>query len=240
MSKRQGVPILLDNREKDQELIDYLKRFGGYLNIDNFEMGDIGILGKVNFAIEHKSVNDLAKSLSDGRLFEQIKQLVDASRIEGQEMQPVLLLVGDIWKLWKIMDYNEFQIAGLLNSIELPPPFGWGVPIMFAHNNRFAAIRLISLARKNQSTDEDKKEHPMRFAVRKKMSETEEALYVLQGFPGIKAIRAKSILEYYGTLGAALAAMELGTINDVPGIGEGISKTVKNVFSYGVDGDGGS
>jgi Fanconi anemia group M protein len=183
-------------------------------------------------------VNDLASSLSDGRLFEQIKQLVDAASVEGQEMQPVLLLVGDLWKLWKILNYNEFQIAGLLNSIQMPPPFGWGVPIMYAHNNRFAAIRVISLARKNLKDKDDKTEHPMRHAVRKKMSKEEEALYVLQGFPGIKAIRARNILEHYGTLSEALKAMEEGSIQEVSGIGDGIAKAVQNIFSYGVGGDG--
>ena len=164
MSKQKGVSLLFDNREKDEELIDYLKRFGGHLHVDSFDIGDIGILGRVNFAIEHKSVSDLGGSLSSGRLFEQIKQLVDASRIEGQEMQPVLLLVGDIWKLWKMYGYNEWQIAGLLNTIQ----FDWKVPILYAHNNRFAAIRIISLARKYQGPEKDAKEHPMRHAVRKK------------------------------------------------------------------------
>jgi ERCC4-type nuclease len=234
MSKQKGVSLLFDNREKDKELIDYLKRFGGHLHIGNFDIGDIGILGRVNFAIEHKSVSDLAGSLSSGRLFEQIKQLVDASRIEGQEMQPVLLLVGDIWKLWKLMGYNEWQIAGLLNTIQ----FEWKVPILYAHKNRFAAIRLISLARKYQGPEKDKKEHPMRHAVRKKMSKTDEALYVLQGFPGVKGVRAKKILDHYGNLGDALIAMEKGSIHDVSGIGKGIAGAVQVVFSYGVDGDG--
>jgi ERCC4-type nuclease len=234
LSKQKGVTLLFDNREKDKELIDYLKRFGAHLDIGNFDIGDIGVVGRTSFAVEHKSVNDLAKSLSEGRLFEQIKQLVDASKIEGQEMQPVLLLVGDIWKLWKILNYNEWNIAGLLNTIQ----FDWKVPILYAHNNRFAAIRMVSLARKYQGPEKDKKEHPMRHAVRKKMSKTEEALYVLQGFPTIKAIRARNILQHYGTLGEALIAMEKGTIHEVSGIGKGIADAVQIVFSYGDDGDG--
>ena len=61
--KKKGVTLLFDNREKDEELKKYLERFGAYLHVGNFEIGDIGVAGRVNFAIEHKSVNDLASSL---------------------------------------------------------------------------------------------------------------------------------------------------------------------------------
>ena len=232
--KKKPVVMIIDSREKDQELIGYLERFGAILNRDTFEIGDIGILGRTSFAIEHKSVDDLAKSLADGRLFKQIKDMVDMSRIEGTELQPVILLVGDIWKLWKIRGYDMWQIAALLNSIQ----FAWGVQIIYAHNNLFAAVRLISLARKYQLTDDKKKEHPMRFGAKRKMKPIDEARYVLEGFPGISAVRARKILEHYKTLGEALNAMQNGTITEVDGIGVKITEEIKGVFNYGVDEDG--
>lgn len=232
--KKKPVVMIIDSREKDQELIDYLERFGAVLNRDTFEIGDIGILGRTSFAIEHKSVDDLAKSLADGRLFKQIKDMVDMSRIEGTDLQPVILLVGDIWRLWKIRGYDMWQIAALLNSIQ----FAWGVQIIYAHNNLFAAVRLISLARRYQLTDAKKKEHPMRFGAKRKMSSEDEARYILEGFPGISAVRARRILEHYKTLGEALNAMREGTITEVDGIGVKITAEVKGVFGYGVENDG--
>ena len=223
--------MIIDSREKDQELIGYLEKFGAHLHRDTFEIGDIGILGKISFAIEHKSVDDLAKSLADGRLFKQIKDMVDMARVEGDNLQPVMLLIGDVWKLWKIRGYDMWQIAALLNSIQ----FAWGVQIMYAHNNMFAAVRLISLARKYQLTDEKKKEHPMRFGAKRKMKPIDEARYVLEGFPGISVVRARKILEHYKTLGEALNAMQNGTISEVDGIGVKTTEEVKGVFNYGVE-----
>lgn len=234
--RKKQVLMVIDSREKDVEFIEYLKKFGTMLTEDTFEVGDIAVPGKINFAIEHKSVDDLAKSLADGRLWKQIKDMVDISRIEGQEMEPILLLVGDVWRLWKQRGYDIWQIAALLNSIQ----FAWGVQIMYAHNNLFAAIRLVSLARKYQSTDDTKKEHPMRFGKKRAMSSMETALYVLEGFPGVSAVRAKRILERYNTLGEALDAMKNGSIDEIEKIGPATAKEVKNVFSYGVKTDGGS
>jgi len=232
--KKKPVVMIIDSREKDQELIGYLEKFGAHLHKDTFEIGDIGILGKISFAIEHKSVDDLAKSLADGRLFKQIKDMVDMARVEGDNLQPVLLLIGDIWKLWKIRGYDMWQIAALLNSIQ----FAWGVQIIYAHNNMFAAVRLVSLARKYQMTDEKKKEHPMRFGAKRKMKPIDEARYVLEGFPGISVVRARKILEHYKTLGEALDAMRSGTITEVDKIGPKTAEEVKKVFGYGVERDG--
>ena len=231
--KKRPVAMIIDSREKDHELLDYLEKFGAILNRDTFEIGDIGILGRMSFAIEHKSVDDLAKSLADGRLFEQIKNLVDLARIEGEDLQPVILLVGDIWKLWKIRGYDIWQIAALLNAIQ----FSWGVQIIYAHNNLFAAIRLISLARKYQS-EAEKKEHPMRHGKKRGMSKEEMARYILEGFSGISATRASLILKRYGTLNIALDAMRAGTILEIDGIGSKTAEEVKKVFDYGVEGDG--
>lgn len=234
------VVMLVDAREKDQEFLDYLKRFGVHIQTDMFEVGDIGIAGRRNFIIEHKSVEDLAQSLVDKRLFKQIKNMVEMAQMEEQELEPVLLLVGDVWKLWKIREYSVWQIAAILNSIQ----FGWGVKIMYAHNNMFAAARLVALARKYQIGEDTKKEHPMRFGTKSKMTEEELARYVLEGFPGISAVRAKNLLLYYGTLGKTIEAMRDGSISEMEivgakKIGKKTSETIKNVFDYGVEVDGG-
>jgi len=226
--KFKPVVISIDNREKDAEFIGYLKRFGALLDEGFFEIGDLGIIGDVNYAFEHKSVNDLANSLKSGRLFRQIRDLVVNSEQEGQEYQPVLLLVGDVWRLWKQRGYNDWQIGALLNSIQ----FGWGVPIMYAHNNRFAAIRLITLARRYQHKRDKKKIHPMRFGKKKEMSSQEEALYIVEGFPDISGVRARKILFHYGSLASTIEAMQSGNIAEVKGIGPKIAERVKKVFEY--------
>lgn len=223
------VVITLDKREKDAEFISYLQRFGAIIDWAMLPVGDIGIYGEDKcYGIERKSINDFGNSLSSGRLFEQIKALVENSTLGEVSYIPCLLLVGYEYKLWKGRSFTDKQIAGVENAIQ----FKWGVRVIHAHNNRFAALRVIGLARDVQLPREAKM-HPMRFATRKKMSQEEEARYVLEGFPAISAVRAKNILDHYGTLDVSLKAMEAGTINEIPGIGEKISQAVQSVFGYG-------
>lgn len=219
------VIISIDSREKDKEFIEYLTRYGAFLDEGFFEIGDLGIKGDTNFVIEHKSVNDFGTSLQQGRLFRQVRDMVINA---GDEYQPILLLVGDIWKLWKIRGYSSWQIAAAINAIQ----FGMGVPVLMAHNNMFAAMRLVLLAKKYQNPKKESKPHPMRFLSRTSMTEEEEVLYVLEGFPGISAIRARKLLNHYKTLSDTLVAMQTGRISEVKGFGEKISKNIMDVFKY--------
>lgn len=222
------VIISVDSREKDTEFLEYLEKYGALFDEGFFEIGDLGIKGEVNFVIEHKSVEDLGVSLANGRLFKQIRELVINA---GEEYQPILLVVGDIWKLWKIRGYSPWQIAAVLNAIQ----FSWGVTIMYAHNNMFAALRLIALAKKYQNPDKDKKPHPMRFLSKKPVSAKDAVLYILEGFPGISAVRARKILAHYKTLDAVICAMRDGSINEIAGIGKKITENVQKVFDYNID-----
>jgi len=232
--EKKSVVIYVDTREKNEEFIDYLQRFGAVVERKYFEVGDISIPGnEIGYGIEHKSIMDLGGSLASDRLWKQIKDLADNSRIEGQEYVPCLLLVGEEWRLWKQRNFTDFQIAGVLNALEMPPPIGFGITVIRAHNDRFAAIRLVNLAKKVQLEKEGSGEHPLRTAAKRGISERTEALYILEGFPAISAVRASRILAKYGTVETSLEAMRKGEIIEVEGIGEKIAEVVKQTFKYG-------
>ena len=225
----EKVVIVLDKREKDKEFIEYLERFGAIIEWEMLPVGDIGIYGEDKcYGIERKSINDLGNSIGSGRLFEQVKALVENSTLGEVEYIPCLLIVGYEYKLWKgNRRFTDAQIAGILNAIQ----FKWGVKIIHAHNNRFAALRLLGMARDVQLPKESKI-HPLRYATRKNMTKEEEARYVIEGFPAMGPVRAQTLLEYYGSVDAALTAMREGTIGDIVGIGPKIAQAVKGVFDY--------
>lgn len=224
----EPVIISIDTRERDDEFIAYLKRYGAVLDEGYFEIGDLGIEGETNFVIEHKSVDDFGTSLQNGRLFKQLRDMIINA---GEGFQPVLLLIGDIWKLWKIRGFNAWQIAAAINAIE----FGMGIPVMMAHNNMFGALRLVLLAKKYQNPKKDKKPHPMRYLSRKGITDMEEVLYVIEGFPGIGPARARKLLEHYKTLPEVLLALHSGAIKELKGFDVKIAESVKKVFDYGYE-----
>jgi ERCC4-type nuclease len=228
--------IVLDDREKDDEFAQYLLQFGAKVEIQHLPVGDVFIQGEeLSLLMEHKSVSDFGNSISDDRIFKQIKELIDASTLEGQEYFPAYLLIGDLWQLWKKRGFTMFQISGIINAIQLPPPFGFGLPVIRPHNNMFAAVMLCGMARKLQG-DREVKPRAIRGGL-KDPSPTMQALYILEGFPGIRAVRARDILNQYKILGKALDAMKNKEITEIPGIGEKISERVAAVFDYGIDED---
>ena len=229
-----SVVITLDTREHDEKFKEYLRRFGAIVDMQQLPIGDIAIFGKDrSYVIERKTINDFGNSIADGRLFEQIKVLVESSEMGDFSYIPCLLLIGYQHTLWKRRGFNDAQIAGIENAIQ----FKWNVKMMFAHNNRYAALKVINLARSIQ-LEKESKVHSMRHIKRKDLSPEEEALYVLQGFPTISGVRAKMILDAFGTLENSLDAMRTGDIRAISGIGEKIAWRVAEVFTYGVDEDG--
>jgi len=227
----EKVVITLDTREKDEQFLSYLRRFGAIVDMQQLPIGDIAIFGKDrSYVIERKKINDLGNSIADGRLFEQIKVLVESSEMGEFSYIPCLLVIGYQHTLWKNRGFNDAQIAGIENALQ----FKWNVKLMFAHNNRYAALKVINLARDIQ-LEKESKVHSMRHIKRKDLSPEEEALYVLQGFPAISGVRAKNILDHYKTLDKSLDAMRNGEIREINGLGDKIAETVAKVFTYGVD-----
>lgn len=75
--------LFLDNREP-RTLIDMLSDIG---EVTTLTTGDyLGITDSLTWAIERKAIGDLLSSLTDGRLYEQLKRLIDSVDV------PILLL----------------------------------------------------------------------------------------------------------------------------------------------------
>lgn len=225
------VVVTLDTREKDNEFINYLQRFGAIVEYRTMPVGDVGIFGaEKSYVIERKTVDDLGNSIRDGRIWDQIKVLVENAELGEQPYIPCYLVIGYMYKLWKNRGFSEKQISKIENAIQ----FGWNVKLIKSHNNRYAAERIVGLAESIQ-LPKDSKLYPLRHVKRKGMTPAEEARYVIEGFPALGPARAHEILKYYGTVDKALEAMEKGAINEISGIGNGIAEAVKKVFGYGVD-----
>ena len=91
--------VIVDTREKNLEIYEFLEKSKVNVAIDTLDVGDIMILGSDNFLIERKTGSDFASSLISGRLFNQMRNLVENADIKGHV--PVLLFIGDKRKIWK-------------------------------------------------------------------------------------------------------------------------------------------
>ena len=217
--------VVIDSREKNMEIYEFLCKNKYNPTIDKLDVGDIMILGRENFLIERKTDSDFISSLIKGRLFTQMRNLVENADTMG--FNPILLFIGDKWKMWKFRKIKPFQIAGTLNAIQ----FKFGIRVIDVHNELFAAMRIANLIDMfDPEKEKAKRIYPLRVISKKNMTKEEYCRSILEGFPTISSVRAMKILKYYGDLEKSLEAIKAGKIKELPGIGEKIADAVKKVF----------
>jgi Fanconi anemia group M protein len=81
------LKVIVDQRERNTELLDALEKHGLEVKFATLQIGDYIVSDRV--CIERKTVSDFEGSLINGRLFEQIK------RMKENYQMPLLIIEGD-------------------------------------------------------------------------------------------------------------------------------------------------
>src|SRR5271157_4246898 len=106
----QALRIIVDNRERNLEIIDRLEDSGVDLSFAQLPVGDYIVSERM--CIERKTVGDFENSIIDNRLFEQLERLKSSFEkpiliLEGEASEHRLannVIIGTIIKLYT--DYN--------------------------------------------------------------------------------------------------------------------------------------
>lgn len=217
--------VVVDTREKNIEIYDFLERNKINVARDTLDVGDIMIFGKVNFLIERKTESDFMGSLLDGRLFKQMRNLAETSDLNGYV--PCLLFVGDKWKMWKFHNIKPIQIAGALNTIQ----FKFGVTIIEEKTEKAAALRLLNLiAMYDPQNEKPNKVYPVRTISKKNLTGAEYVRGILEGFPTIGPAMAKRWQEEFMTLKGCLEATKNGELAKVKGFGPKTLEAIRSIY----------
>ncbi len=219
------VDIVVDTREasRNRDIVDGLRRRGIRVAIAELGAGDYYLLatepGKA-ILVERKTVTDLANSIRDNRLWDQLKRLREAAR-EG-DARPLILLEGWLGLLEKRTQWNITAILRILDEIVLD----WGIPIVPVHRKEATIAWLAAKARSLGSTE---KKRVFRLRVEKKpMSLQERILYVAESIAGPTI--ARRLLEHFGTL-RAIANASVAELMKVEGIGEKRAREIYAIFN---------
>ena len=188
--ERSGVPKLIE-----EEGVPVVRR--------NLPIGDYVVSD--NIVIERKTAWDFAKSLFDGRLFDQ------ARRMRGEYDTVTFIVEGDPVRLRRYRSMQKQLYAAIVTLL-----VDYDAKIIYSGNPRESAYIIASIARRLAKTE--------RYAIlaRKKgriESVTDWQHYVLQSFPGIGAKTARRITERFRSLREFCNA-SLSEIASVEGIGE--------------------
>jgi DNA excision repair protein ERCC-4 len=179
--------VYVDERERSSKVPQILMEKGVTIIFKFLDVGDYVVYDKVG--IERKTAVDFAKSIVDGRLFDQASRLVQAFE------KVIIVIEGSIREAAKISNLKKSALIGAYITLALD----MGIPILNTRDEEETAevIKRVALRELKKSSMAALKK-----PVQKPTSSdvTEWQLYILQAFPHIGPKIAARILERFGSL----------------------------------------
>ncbi len=202
------VKVYVDERERNSDVPKYLMGMGVTVIFKQLPIGDY--IPAEGYVIERKRVDDLAKSVFEGRFFDQIR------RLRSCGSKAFLIIEGNLNYLSKITDKYKAVEAALITAIIFNE-----LPVIYTNNTRHTAMVIKYIAEKLQ---ESRERTPVLPTYRKQPKPKELnfkdwQLYILSSFPGIGPKLADKLLRKFGSLKAVLEASPL-ELSRVEGMSE--------------------
>lgn len=206
-----GPRIVCDNREQPGQVVKHLSQLGAKVETRNLDVADFILSDRI--VVERKTPEDLASSLVDGRLFDQLVRLKDYPR-------PILILEGD--GIQTTRNIAPEAIMGALASVTVD----YGIPIMSTRDAQETARFLLAVAKREQGRE------GRRIAVRPTTG-TKDAhamrVHVLASLPRVSEVRAEALLDRFGSVVGVLTATA-SELAEVGGIGPKIAQDLRDLL----------
>ena len=176
----EKIKIEVDHREKNSLVVSELIKLGFEISWAQLPVADYIVNG---VAIERKTISDLKSSVIDKRI---ISQLLELKQYERKFLLVEGILKEDLYNSG--MHENAFR--GFLLSVALD----FEVPIIFTYDEKDTAKYISVLARKKEKGLQGIR------ASKILLSKEEQIQFILEGFPNVGAVKAKKLIEKFGSL----------------------------------------
>ncbi|MBS3088988.1 hypothetical protein J4402_04400 [Candidatus Pacearchaeota archaeon] len=186
--EKKKEKIIVDNRERNSLVVSELMKMGHEIEWRQLAVGDYLVNG---VAIERKTVSDFKSSIINKRIISQLLEL-------KQYDKNLLIVEGIIEEDVYSGGIHENAFRGFLLSAALD----FNSRIIFTHNASDTAKYIDVLARKKE-----KGELAIR-ASKIALTREEQQQFILEGFPNVGAVKARRLLEKFGSLGRIFSASE--------------------------------
>ncbi|MEM2900673.1 MAG: ERCC4 domain-containing protein [Thermoplasmata archaeon] len=200
--------LIVDTREFNSEVVKELSKANLIIVPEHLSIGDYLISDRV--AVERKTTDDFVKSIIDGRLFQQAKELKNAY------LRPVLIVEGT--DLYTSSGMNASSIRGAISSLILD----YGIPVVSTKDAKDTAEMLISFLKRERSEGRTPSLRPEKGS----MNLHDRQQYIVEGLPNISGTLAQRLLSHFGSVVRVMNASEEELAN-VKGIGK---KTAKEIY----------
>jgi len=178
---------------------------------------DIGdyVLSK-DVCVERKTIEDFLNSMIDGRLFTQLNNL------RQNYTKPLVILEGNTTELFTLRNIHKNSVLGALTSIALD----YQVPILNSKDSTETAQMLYVIAKREQKTNN--KEVRIRVG-RKGLTLSEQQRFIVEGFPSVGPLLAKSLLEKFGSIKEIVDATDKD-LQELENLGKKKAKLIQKVL----------
>ena len=213
--------VIVDYREKPSGIIKHLAKHNIDVELKQLLVGDFIIQTKdrnnniINLCIEKKTQEDFLSSIIDKRL---IKQLIDMK----DHFQNQLLIIEGSRNLYAIRDFHPNSIRGILAAISID----FQVPIITTRSVADTASFIATAAKR---LEKPRSEISL-MKKRKPLAIKEQQELVIETFPGIGVILAKSLLQEFKSIKNIINARE-DDLKKVSKIGDKKSKEMFNLIN---------
>ena len=204
------VRVIVDQRERNVELLDSLCDFGIEASIDTLDIGDYLISDRL--CIERKTVPDFEKSIIDGRLFDQIERMKKAYEL------PIIVLEGDS---------SEFKLKhNVINGAIISVYIRYGIPVITSNSPQDTASIILTMAKQEQNGLRE----PTRKNGRRAFSDAEYMENVIANFPGIGLKLARLLLKHFGSI-EAISCADVKELRKVDKIGKKKAESILRILN---------
>ncbi|MEX2592864.1 MAG: ERCC4 domain-containing protein [Anditalea sp.] len=209
--------IKVDDRECNENLLSALRQEKDtIIRICRLPVGDYQVEDLL--LVERKTIRDLFVSIKDGRWFRQ------AIKLSTLPLQSMVILEGTSVD-YQSLGMKREAVQGALVTLSLL----FKIPLIRSRTPEETAKLILYAARQIQSFGC----HPgpvrhLPFSRRMK-DKRKRQIHVLQGLPGIGPVRARLLLEKFGTLKAVFDALT-DEWETLPGIGKNTIRQIKQVM----------
>lgn len=203
------VLIFVDTRE--DSIIEYFMQYDCLIQKKMLLYGDFVVSDRV--VIEKKTIKDFIQSITDKRLFQQLKAMKDNFE------KPILIIEGEE-SLYSYLHPNIIRGALAAVTVDL------GIPIIWTRDLADTAGLIFWIAKREQI--DEKREVPLR---NKKVPETieEQQEYLVASLPNVSAVRSKALLKHFKSPQNVFNA-SVKELQEAEGIGKKIAEIIKKII----------
>jgi len=203
------VLIFVDTRESS--ILEYFKQYDCTIQKKMLLYGDFICSDRV--CIEKKIIKDFIQSITDKRLFQQLRAMKDNFE------KPILIIEGEE-SLYGYLHPNIIRGALAAITVDL------SIPILWTRDLADTAGLVYWIAKREQI--DEKREVSLR---NKRVPETlkEQQEYLISSLPDISLVRANALLEHFKTPQNIFNA-SAKELKEVKGIGEKIAEKIKEII----------